>query len=100
MILLLAAKTIYKWKSLYKYISKKGKNLTETIAYKNQSTAKMRPMSSAGRLTAWRTSTMVTSPACGIPAAPIEAAVAVKLQEDGQKITFSKATVYREYMVT
>lgn len=52
------------------------------VAYKNQSTAKMSPMSSVGRLTAWRTSIMVTKPACGIPAAPIEAAVAVKLQNN------------------
>lgn len=36
-------------------------------------------MSSVGKLTACRTSTMVTRPACGIPAAPIEAAVAVML---------------------
>ena len=36
-------------------------------------------MSSVGRFTAWRTINMVTRPAEGIPAAPIAAAVAVKL---------------------
>lgn len=47
--------------------------------YKNQSIARIRPMSSVGRFTAWRTIIMVTRPADGIPAAPIAAAVAVKL---------------------
>ena len=36
-------------------------------------------MSSVGKPTALSTITMVTSPACGIPAAPILAKVAVKL---------------------
>lgn len=35
--------------------------------------------SSAGKPTVSKTITIVTSPACGIPAAPIEAAVAVTL---------------------
>ena len=41
--------------------------------------ARISPMSSVGRLTAWRTIIMVTRPADGIPAAPIAAAVAVIL---------------------
>lgn len=36
-------------------------------------------MSSVGRFTAWRTIIMVTRPADGMPAAPMAAAVAVKL---------------------
>ena len=39
-------------------------------------------MSSVGRFTAWRTISMVTRPAEGIPAAPIAAAVAVKLANE------------------
>ena len=39
----------------------------------------MRVMSSVGRPTEVSTITMVTSPACGIPAAPMLAAVAVML---------------------
>lgn len=42
-------------------------------------------MSSVGRPTEVSTITMVTSPACGIPAAPILAAVAVMLKEETQK---------------
>lgn len=45
----------------------------------------MRVMSSVGSPTEVRTITMVTRPACGIPAAPILAAVAVML--DGRKHT-------------
>lgn len=41
----------------------------------------MRVMSSVGRPTDVSTITMVTSPACGIPAAPMLAAVAVMLLE-------------------
>lgn len=47
--------------------------------YKIQSTAKMIDTSSGGRPTVSSTSTNVTSPACGIPAAPILAAVDVIL---------------------
>ncbi len=47
--------------------------------YNAQSTAMMRVMSSVGNPTDVSTITMVTSPACGIPAAPILAAVAVIL---------------------
>ena len=47
--------------------------------HRNQSTAMMRVMSSVGRPTDVNTITMVTSPAWGIPAAPILAAVAVML---------------------
>jgi len=39
-------------------------------------------MSSTGSPTADRTITMVTRPACGTPAAPIDAAVAVMLQHN------------------
>ena len=42
----------------------------------------MRVMSLTGRPTADRTITMVTRPACGTPAAPIDAAVAVILKID------------------
>ena len=56
--------------------------MKKLYAYKNQSTAKISPISLVGRLTACRTSTMVTRPACGIPAAPIDAAVAVKLKRE------------------
>ena len=47
--------------------------------YSAQSTAIIRVMSSVGNPTDVNTITMVTSPACGIPAAPILAAVAVML---------------------
>ena len=47
--------------------------------YKNQSTAIMSETSSAGKPSVSSTITMVTTPACGIPAAPILAAVAVIL---------------------
>ena len=47
--------------------------------YKNQSIAMMSLMSSTGNPTAVRTIAMVTRPAEGIPAAPMAAAVAVKL---------------------
>ena len=47
--------------------------------YRNQSTAMMSEMSSVGRPTDVSTITIVTSPAWGIPAAPILAAVAVML---------------------
>jgi hypothetical protein len=46
----------------------------------SQSTARIFVTSSAGSPMALRTITMVTSPACGTLAAPIEARVAVILQ--------------------
>lgn len=49
------------------------------VTYNAQSTAMMRVMSSVGNPTDVSTITMVTSPACGMPAAPILAAVAVIL---------------------
>ena len=61
--------------------------------YSSQSTAKMRPMSSIGSPTACSTITMVTKPAWGIPAAPMDAIVAVRLQQTRKKLnslTFSK----------
>lgn len=42
----------------------------------------MRLMSSVGKPTEVSTMTMVTSPACGMPAAPMLAAVAVMLQRE------------------
>ena len=54
-------------------------HLFKIETYKNQSIARIRPMSSVGRFTAWRTIIMVTRPADGMPAAPIAAAVAVEL---------------------
>lgn len=41
--------------------------------------------SSAGRPTVSKTMTIVTRPACGMPAAPIEAAVAVTLNRNKQQ---------------
>lgn len=50
------------------------------ISYSAQSTAMIRVMSSVGSPTEVNTITMVTRPACGMPAAPILAAVAVMLK--------------------
>lgn len=47
--------------------------------HRSQSTAYIVRTSSAGKPSALRTITIVTSPACGILAAPIDANVAVKL---------------------
>lgn len=52
-----------------------------TFTYSAQSTAMISVMSSVGKPTEVSTITMVTSPACGIPAAPMLAAVAVMLKE-------------------
>lgn len=48
--------------------------------YNNQSTAMIKKTSLAGSRTVSNTITIVTNPACGIPAAPILAAVAVILK--------------------
>lgn len=48
--------------------------------YSNQSTAMIKKTSLAGSRTVSNTITIVTNPACGIPAAPILAAVAVILK--------------------
>lgn len=53
--------------------------------HRAQSTAMMRVMSSVGRPTEVSTMTMVTSPAWGMPAAPMLAAVAVMLQRVGEE---------------
>ncbi len=58
--------------------------------YRNQSTAMIRVMSSVGRPTDVSTITMVTRPACGIPAAPILAAVAVILKGKVQKMQIER----------
>lgn len=50
------------------------------FTYNAQSTAMISVMSSVGSPTEVSTITMVTSPACGIPAAPMLAAVAVMLK--------------------
>lgn len=57
------------------YVSNRRRGAT----YKAQSTAMIRVISSVGKPTDVSTITMVTSPACGIPAAPMLAAVAVML---------------------
>ncbi|KAI1230447.1 hypothetical protein IHE44_0009904, partial [Lamprotornis superbus] len=51
--------------------------------HRAQSTAMMRVMSSVGSPTEVSTMTMVTSPDCGMPAAPMLAAEAVMLQREG-----------------
>lgn len=61
----------------------------ELFTYSAQSTAMMRVMSSVGRPTEVSTITMVTSPACGIPAAPMLAAVAVMLGEHTDYCVYS-----------
>jgi hypothetical protein len=60
--------------SIVKYEERKKK------AYKNQSTDRMSVISSIGKPTAVSTIVMVTRPACGTPAAPMAAAVDVRLQ--------------------
>lgn len=52
-----------------------------TVTYKSQSTATINDTSLTGRPTAERTISIVTKPADGIAAAPIEASVAVRLKE-------------------
>lgn len=59
--------------------------------YSSQSTAIMIVTSSAGRPTVSSTMTIVINPACGIPAAPMEAAVAVTL--------IDKNRVYRKSLL-
>lgn len=53
--------------------------------YRNQSTAMISVMSSVGSPTDVSTITIVTSPAWGIPAAPMLAAVAVMLERTGKQ---------------
>ena len=64
-----------------------------TNTYRNQSIARIKDTSSVGKPTAVNTMVIVTSPADGIPAAPMAAAVAVKLKRVGEKIT----NVIREF---
>ena len=59
----------------------RSRGIKNVYTHRNQSTARMSPMSLVGRLTAVRTITIVTTPAEGIPAAPMAAAVAVSLTE-------------------
>jgi len=69
--------------------------------HSSQSTARMRATSSVGNPTADRTITIVTRPACGTPAAPIAAAVAVTLLTSRYKkikhITFNIELLYSEF---
>jgi len=51
----------------------------KVYTYSNQSTAMINETSSAGSPNVSKTITIVTNPACGIPAAPIDAIVAVTL---------------------
>lgn len=57
-----------------------GEKMNVFSTYRSQSTAMINEMSSDGKPTVSKTITIVTNPADGIPAAPIEAAVAVTLQ--------------------
>ncbi len=66
------------------------KRNNKTFTHRNQSTTRIRVMSSTGSPTADSTITMVTRPAWGTPAAPIEAAVAVMLKNIGDKNCFEK----------
>ncbi len=56
----------------------------------------MRVMSSVGSPTDVNTITMVTRPACGIPAAPMLAAVAVILENMVNKSLHSKQNVMKD----
>lgn len=56
------------------------RNVNKYNTHRNQSTTRISVISSTGSPTADRTITMVTRPAWGTPAAPIEAAVAVMLE--------------------
>lgn len=55
------------------------------ITYNIQSTAKINETSSGGSPTVSKTITSVTNPACGIPAAPMLAAVDVILEANKKK---------------
>lgn len=66
------------------------------FAYNAQSTAMISVMSSVGKPTEVSTITMVTSPACGIPAAPMLAAVAVMLKEPHLSFLQAFTRVLRE----
>jgi len=59
-------------------------HLITTLTYRIQSMATMSVMSSGGRPTEVSTITIVTSPAWGMPAAPMLAAVAVMLENTGR----------------
>lgn len=61
---------------MYRFILKIRKNI---YTYNNQSTAMINDTSSAGSPNVSKTITIVTNPAWGIPAAPIDAIVAVTL---------------------
>lgn len=71
-----------------------GAGVNWAVTHRIQSMATMRVMSSGGRPTEVRTITMVTKPACGIPAAPILAAVAVMLQQGETTVNTRKAKAW------
>lgn len=62
------------------------------MSYRSQSTAIINVTSFAGSPTVSSTITIVTKPACGIPAAPMLAAVAVMLQQRQQHKTDQRRT--------
>ena len=62
---------------------------SKDVTYSAQSTAIINVMSSVGSPTEVRTITIVTRPACGIPAAPMLAAVAVILEQRKKGISFT-----------
>ena len=64
---------------LFRLVNKPGQ---PQCTYRAQSTAMISVMSSVGRPTDVSTITIVTRPACGIPAAPMLAAVAVILEKE------------------
>jgi hypothetical protein len=66
------------------------------FTHKNQSTATIRLTSLIGNPTACSTTSIVTKPACGTPAAPMDAAVAVILKTI---LTKRIHTVFRNLML-
>ena len=66
--------------------------------HRNQSTTRIKVTSSIGNPTAARTITMVTRPACGTPAAPMEAAVAVMLLREFRHFNFFLSLFQQELL--
>ena len=62
--------------------------------HRTQSMATISVMSAGGNPTEVRTITMVTRPACGIPAAPMLAAVAVMLMRQEQDVSDAMSVTY------
>lgn len=74
------------------------KNKIYKFSYSNQSTATIIEISSVGKPTDVKTSIIVTRPALGTLAAPILAAVAVKLKNESMSY-FSIKMVNQNYIV-